>query len=817
LKTITAQAWKLGVVGLAFVLAFTMLLSSTPSQTAQAAVGETTSCKMTITETDQAVLVDGAGFNSATVLVTIDETNTTLISEGTVLTVAATGEKMLVVGVPLATKVLVRRGHGGTIAGALANNGQLLYKAAATANSPKTCMGDTTNTMTVTVKSADAGQTAKVAVDRFTNATNAAQVVEHRTNGGTRTAATTTITLDSNVGLTANDYIVNSGTGEIVKVGTVDGGGTTLTSSVRGQMGTTAAAFDDDSYWTDLAMVTADFADANQIVPKINGLASRDTVAEEVSVALDTFTAATATVAAYYSGTFTLSSATAGEAVISVKGANSGPKYITDPDTSSNLIHVNFRGAPVSYKDTDLNGAFNSGDVARSTIVAPTSIGAASTTSLRIDVEDSLGQQLVGKITFNLSTAACDAGVTWSGSGKCDLVITTTNVPGTDNGDETVNVKGLATTGNFRYSYTATYSGASGDFDFANSTDAADMVMFRTNNIVSSLTSSIKKAASDNAEAATDAVQTAGIPAVANDAAELYYVEVKATDSAGNPAAASITVKDLDGDGTDGLGAALDISFEETGDVAVTKVTANAAGKALFWVRHATIYTASATDPKLGTYPLEFYYTSDKTIKTNITVNVRSAAKTFALAATSGQSADGSLPTGTVGTWTLTATDINGTRISADTAVTFIVTGMGTGATAGSFVPTDNALTVDDILGGVVSIVAPTVAGTGTIAVIHGGKVVASETLTFGAPAVAGSATVTGTGCTGSSTGSYTCVVTEGGTAAEVATASGAVSVWQSDADGVLQGYVVGTPDFVNTGLASDATIADNSAVIVVR
>jgi hypothetical protein len=471
----------------------------------------------------------------------------------------------------------------------------------------------------------------------------------------------------------------------------------------------------------------------------------------------------------------------------------------------------------VSYKDTDLNGAFNSGDVARSTIVAPTSIGAASTTSLRIDVEDSLGQQLVGKITFNLSTAACDAGVTWSGSGKCDLVITTTNVPGTDNGDETVNVKGLATTGNFRYSYTATYSGASGDFDFANSTDAADMVMFRTNNVVSSLTSSIKKAASDNAEAATDAVQTAGIPAVANDAAELYYVEVKATDSAGNPAAASITVKDLDGDGTDGLGAALDISFEETGDVAVTKVTANAAGKALFWVRHATIYTASATDPKLGTYPLEFYYTSDKTIKTNITVNVRSAAKTFALTATSGQSADGSLPTGTVGTWTLTATDINGTRISADTAVTFIVTGMGTGATAGSFVPTDNALTVDDILGGVVSIVAPTVAGTGTIAVIHGGKVVASETLTFGAPAVAGSATVTGTGCTGSSTGSYTCVVTEGGTAAEVATASGAVSVWQSDADGVLQGYVVGTPDFVDTGLASDAAIADNSAVIVVR
>ena len=81
----------------------------------------------------------------------------------------------------------------------------------------------------------------------------------------------------------------------------------------------------------------------------------------------------------------------------------------------------------------------------------------------------------------------------------------------------------------------------------------------------------------------------------------------------------------------------------------------------------------------------------------------------------------------------------------------------------------------------------------------------------------AASATVSGTGCTASTVGSYTCVVTEGGTAAEVATASNAVSVWQSDANGVLQGYVVGTPDFVDTGLASTAAIAANSAVIVVR
>lgn len=792
-------------------------MSSTPSQTVEAAVGETTTCTITITETPRAVLNKG-GENTTVIIHEYDNTDTTYIAPGTVLTSGATGEKVKVMSVQTSEKVVVRRGHAGTIGATIADDAQFLYQGPiAAGNAPKTCMGDTTNTMTVTVKSALPGYTAKIAVDRYTPAVNANQVVEYRTNGGTLTASTQTITLDSNVGLTANDYMVNSGTGEIIKIGAVDGGGATLTTVLRGQLGTTAAAFVDDSYWTDLAMVATNFADANQIVPKINGLAGIDTEAEAIAVSLDTFTAATATKAAYYSGTFTLSSATAGEAMIAVHGPNTGPKYVTDPDSSNNVIHANFRGAPVSYTDADVNGAFNSGDTARSVIDTAAAADASGTHTIKINPRDTKGQELVGQVTYNLDADACAAGVTWSGSGKCDLVITTTNAPGTDSGWESVIVKGLPKTGNFRYTYTATYSGASGDFDFANSTDAADMILYRTNNKVASLTSSLKKAASDNAEAVTDAVQTAGIPAVANNADELYYVEVVATDSAGNPAAASITVKDLDGDGTDGLGASLDISFEETGDVAVTKVTAGANGKALFWVRHATVYTASATDPVLGTYPLEFYYTSDKTIKTNITVDVRSAAKNFALAATSGQSADGSLPTGTVGTWTLTATDINGTRIAADVATTFIVTGMGTGATAGSFIPTDNALTVDDVKGGVISIVAPTVAGTGTIAVIYGGKVVASTTLTFGAPATAGSATVSGTGCTGSSTGSYTCVVTEGGTAAEVATASGAVSVWQSDANGVLQGYVVGTPDFVDTGLASTADIADNSAVIVVR
>ena len=814
LKTITAQAWKLGTVGFAFVLSLSLLISSTPSNTALAAIGETTTCTITITETDRAVLNKG-GENDTVFTHEYDNTNTDFISAGTVLTSGATGEKLKVHSVQTAEIVLVDRGHGGTIGATIVDNTQFLYRGPiAAGNAPKTCMGDTSSDMTVTVKSAEAGYSAKIAVDRYTPAVNAAQVVKYTTNNGSMTDATATITLDSNVGLTANDYIKNLLTGEIVKIGAVDGGAATLTTVVRGQFGTTAAAFVDGSEWVDLAMTATNFADANQVIPKINGLSGKDSYAEAIAVSLDTFTAATSTVAAYYSATFTLSSTTAGEAMVAVHGPNSGPKYVTDPDLSNNVLHVNFRGAPVSYTDDDLNGAYTAaGDTVRSSVDTAVGIGAVSTATIKVNMKDTKGQELVGKVTYNLSADACAAGVRWTGSGNCDLVITTTNLPDSDAGWESVGVKGLATTGNFRYTYTATYTGSSGDLDLATATSAAQMILFRSNNVVSTVTAAVKYAAVADTDTASDATQTS-IPAVGAAEANHYYVEVKATDSAGNPAAASITVKDLDGDGTDGLGT--DIKFEASGNTITTKITAAADGEAIFYVNEAIIYTYSSTDPIAGTYPLNFYYTSNSAISADVTVHVRSAAKTFTIAGTSGQADDGSLPTGTVGTYTVSTADINGNRASAAPTVTFIVTGMGTGATAGSFVPTDNSLSVSATTGGVISIVAPTVTGTGTIAVIYAGKVVASQALTFGVPVTAG-ATVSGTGCTASTTGSYTCVVTEGGTAAEVATAASAVSVWQSDASGVLQGYVVGTPDFVDTGLASTAAIAANSAVIVVR
>jgi len=245
--------------------------------------------------------------------------------------------------------------------------------------------------------------------------------------------------------------------------------------------------------------------------------------------------------------------------------------------------------------------------------------------------------------------------------------------------------------------------------------------------------------------------------------------------------------------------------------------TSGSTGIANFAVKEAKVYLGTGTDPVAGTYNLTFYRSVDSTKSVDVTIAVRSAAATYSIASTSGE-VDGALPTGAVGTYTVTAVDANGNIISAAASPTFIVTGLGTGATSGKSIPTNGTLTVAQTTGGVISIVAPTVSGTGTIAVISStGKIVASQALTFGTGSAAASATVSGTGCTASTVGSYTCVVTEGGTAAEVATASNAVSVWQSDANGVLQGYVVGTPDFVDTGLASTAAIAANSAVIVVR
>jgi len=487
------------------------------------------------------------------------------------------------------------------------------------------------------------------------------------------------------------------------------------------------------------------------------------------------------------------------------------------------LIVVNFRGAPSDYVDTNSDGAYTAGtDTDRSVVTAPTDLAADTTCAtgsvvdnVVFDIQDANGEQLIGTAVLTLSADAVAAGMKWTDSGQSAISVTTSG-----SAANTEEVTGIPCTGNFRHTFDVAYTGVTGDLDITGTASGA--YLYRTDDKVSTITATLKKTATicstSNAcgRSAADAVVTT-IAAVAAGAEDDYYIKVSALDSAGNPVNDTVKVKDDDGSGTEGLGTDITLETQDTTEAGaiITSANTSVSGSTYFAIRNAAVYSASAATPATGTYNLTFYRSLDATKSVDVTVAVKSAAKTYAIAATSGQNADGSLSTGAVGTWTVTAVDYNGNTISSDTAVTFIVTGLGTGATAGSKIPTDGALTVAATTGGVISLVAPTVSGTGTIAVIAGGKIVVSTTTTWSGASVG--ATVSGTGCTATTAGSYTCVVTDGGTAAEVATAANAVSVWQSDANGVLQGYVVGTPDFVNTGLASTATIEGSSAVIVVR
>ena len=760
-----------------------------------------------ITETAQQSLVNDANHLSTTdTALVLDGGGTTGMSVGTVLTIGQ--EKVTVTAIGSATAATITRGSENSTAYAIQDNTAVDFSAPAADNGPLTCVGTAGTDLNITIKSSTPNVTAGIWLE--TEMIKKANAVDM---AGNLSATATSVTMDSTTGFVAGD-VITIGT-EKMYVSAVTSG--TVLAITRGYNGTTAAVHADDAVVNLYAHNAKSFADANMIKPTLNGLVatSLDTKAERDTVALSTFTPATATAAAYYSTTVAVgtTTTTGGEAIIGICGPNSCPVYGADPGASENLVHVLLRQAPIAFTDADADGVYTAGtDTLRTSITAQSSVASSTTTGNAVfNVQDTKGQDLVGTASLTLSDEAFAAGVKWTNSGLQTISVTTTDTVGTPN--ETVGISGLPKTGNFRHTWDLSYSGTTG------SITKTGGVIFRTDNKTASLTATLKKAATAGTAATTDATVTAAIPAQASNADDIYYVEVAALDSAGNKVADTIKVKDNDGDGTDGLGSDITMElFDGTASGAAVTSLSTSAGKARFAVRTASVYSATpTTDPVAGTYSLTFYRSLDATVSADVTISVQSAAKTYTISATSGE-VDGALPVGAVGTYTVTAVDANGNQISANATPTFIVTGLGTGATAGKSIPTNGNLTVKPTTGGVISIVAPTVTGTGTVAVIDAnGKIVASKALTFGSGAAAGSATVSGTGCTGTSTGSYTCVVTEGGTAAEVATASGAVSVWQSDANGVLQGYVVGTPDFVDTGLASTADIAANSAVIVVR
>jgi hypothetical protein len=338
----------------------------------------------------------------------------------------------------------------------------------------------------------------------------------------------------------------------------------------------------------------------------------------------------------------------------------------------------------------------------------------------------------------------------------------------------------------------------------------------RTDGVIASITATALKAAVAGTctlvSSATDkAWSHASI--VADASADTYYWKVTALDSSGNPVttANAIKVGDADGLTANGHGNAatggFDVELCDGNETATASTfTADSKGNAYIALHIANELDANAA----GEYTIEFKNNAAGTIKASSTFSVAHATaskNTYAITGPDNVAAN------QIGIYNAACTDLNGNACNANVTATHVVTGLGT---TGSSVPTvGTSVTITPTLGATITVVAPAGGGAGTVGLIIGGKVVASKVVTYAAASTA--AAVSGTGCTGASTGSYTCVVTSGGTAAEIATASGAVSVWQSDADGVLQGYVVGTPDFVDTGLASTAAIASNSAIIVVR
>ena len=532
-----------------------------------------------------------------------------------------------------------------------------------------------------------------------------------------------------------------------------------------------------------------------------------------------------------YTTTFTVYSSVAGIGAVSIQ-EECGIQDAADADVgscdleaaviadtlagSTNTVYFVFEDVAKDCIDADANGVCAAGTEVTNdgtggndrsflqshAVAADTSGVAVVAQAVNFNVEDKNKMDLKGVITFTLG--ADSGAATFTNSGTKNITVTTSEALASA-GVETVAVSNLPATGNFRYALTSSYVGQGSTLDLST-------VIYRTDNKLASLTATHERYKVSTAvrSAVTGAVEQFATDD--GDVAEngyINYIKLVGTDGAGNPAAATINVTDADGTAAKGLGVASGVLLDIV-DLAPTGNTDNQNNSDIQHalgsdgIGYAILDTTSATD--CGTGCTLTFKDSLKLQSADVTITVRGAATTYTMTG-----ADNVEP-GAVAVYTLQAYDANG-HISDDAPVVTPVS--ANSETGGTIVPSTGTITLNALTGGTLTVIAPRKGGTGTLAIVAGGKVVASKSLTYNAAVVA--TAVSGTGCSGTSTGSYTCVVTSGGTAAEVATASGAVSVWQSDADGVLQGYVVGTPDFVDTGLASTAAIASNSAVIVVR
>jgi hypothetical protein len=529
--------------------------------------------------------------------------------------------------------------------------------------------------------------------------------------------------------------------------------------------------------------------------------------------------------------TFTVKAATAGFAVIAVDQSPGQSlstsalctDHATDADIAKrcdtadftgatqvlaeNVIFLTVIGKPVDSSDTTDDDADGNADLCTEgsdncSNFAAVTTGASTTDTAPYDIQDANGTQLTGYSTLTLSNAPATAVFTSTGSQTLIVANTTAT-------DEAAAISGLPKTGNFRYNLSLAFVGTSGSRTLTTT-------IGRTDGVISTLTAAPHKAAVAGTCTATSAKTDAAwshASIVANDSTDTYYWKVTALDSAGNPVTTADAIKVGDSDGLIANGhsnaatGGYDVELCNGAETAPSSTfTADSFGNAYIALHIANELDANAA----GEYTINFKNNVAGTVQASSTFSVAHATaskNTYAIAGPD------NIASNEIGIFTVTCADLNGNVCNANVATTHVVTGLGT---TGSSVPTvGTSLSITPALGANITVVAPAGGGSGTVGVIIGTKVVASKVVTYAAASTA--AAVSGTGCTGATTGSYTCVVTSGGTAAEVATASGAVSIWQSDADGVLQGYVVGTPDFVDTGLASTAAIASSSAIIVVR
>ena len=431
----------------------------------------------------------------------------------------------------------------------------------------------------------------------------------------------------------------------------------------------------------------------------------------------------------------------------------------TDNDGTANTtgtVTIKWQGAPATTlnevadnfdydnADTDSNvttGATNTAYAANRSKITVSAISSTGTATITlVHIEDANHTRLGGSITYTLSSGI----FALTGTSTYTQIVAADAAADQDIAAPDIAVAGLPTgVTPAKVTLTAAFTGAAGSISlpavFTRVGAAANLAL----DIISCGTA---------CSAALDLTSVSIIPTLAGAvtgnntlpvANAKYAVSVKVTDSAGNvvPSLVVNLSDDDDGDGNDNDGATdtlygLDgslggITVTGTSGLGNTNVTTVATTQTLKEITIAR--AASATNA--GTMTIK---ATLGTLTATKTVTVRGAAANYAV------SGPASVAPGAIGVYTVTATDVNGNTpsVQAATAVTtptFVVTNLGTSGQTVS--TTATTVSVNPITGGTVTIIAPTGGGSGTLAIINGGKIVASTEISYGAPA-ASTATV---------------------------------------------------------------------------